>query len=230
MLYEILSQWTNRVIYSRECETFKECVEAAVCNGTSLEGAYLVDAGLDRAHLAGANLVGANLDGASLDHADLVGASLDRADLVGASLVGACLDGASLAGASLVGACLDGASLDRVRLDETRLTPIRDDLWAVLCSAPAEVAALRAALAEGRIDGSVYVGSCACLVGTLARARKCDVFGIPGLQPDDTRPAEVFFMPMRPGDTPDNSQLVKIALGWVDEWLSNMRSAFVAVK
>lgn len=107
--------------------------------------------------------------------------------------------------------------------------PIRDDLWAVLSSAPQEVPALIAALTEGRVDGSTYHGTCACLVGTLTHARGCaDEYGIPGLSPNASRPAERFFLAIRPGDTPETSPFVQLARAWAEDWLARMRAAFGA--
>lgn len=124
--------------------------------------------------------------------------------------------GADLTDADLTGAVLAGANL----------TPIRDDLWAVLSSVPAEVAGIRAALAEGRIDGSTYEGDCACLVGTIAHVRHCKYDAIPTLRPNSVRPIERFFLNINRGDTPETSQFSKLALEWTDEWLANMRAAF----
>ena len=195
---------------------------------------YRGQSGGDRARLDGARLVGARLDGASLDRASLdrasldgaslVGASLVGARLVGASLVGASLDRASLVGASLDGASLDGASLDRARLDGARLDPIRDDLYRVLDAVPAEVPALLAALREGRVDGSTYSGNCACLVGTIANARGCTYSAIPGLTPNADRPAERWFLAIRPG-LPVTHPVVAITIGWVERWMAGREVA-----
>ena len=208
--------------------------------GASLDRASLVGARLDRARLDGASLDRARLDGASLDGASLVGASLDGASLDGASLVGARLDGASLVGArldrarldgaSLVGARLDGASLVGAILDSASLVPIRNDMWAVLTMAPLEVPALIAALNEGRVDGSAYEGECACLVGTIANARKCSHDAIEGLEPDSSRPAECFFMGIKKGDTPETNQVSKLARDWSLEWYERMQKAFGPVE
>ena len=142
--------------------------------------------------------------------------AVEAATTGGANLRGADLRGADLRGANLRGADLRGADL----------RPIRDDIWAVLSSAPAEVAGLRAAIAEGRIDGSTYEGACCCLVGTLANVRHCKYNEIPFLQPNSARPAERFFAAITPGDTPEDSQFSKLALEWVDQWLTTMRAAF----
>jgi hypothetical protein len=127
---------------------------------------------------------------------------------------------------ALLNALKSGANLRGADLRDADLMPIRDDLWAVLSSMPAEVPALRAALANGNVDGSTYTGKCACLVGTLANARHCDVDSIPGLTPNSNRPIERFFLGINKGDKPETSQFSALALGWVDEWLSNMRAAF----
>ena len=125
-------------------------------------------------------------------------------------------DGANLRGANLYGANLYGANL----------TPIRDDIWAVLSSAPREVEGLRTALIEGRIDGSTYEGPCACLVGTIANLQQTEYKAIANLQPNASRPAERFFMCIARGDTPETNKVSKLVLGWIDEWLANMRAAF----
>ena len=121
---------------------------------------------------------------------------------------------------------LEGANLRGASLEGANLTPIRDDIWAVLSSAPAEVAGLRTAIMQGRIDGSTYEGECCCLVGTLANVRQCFYEKIPTLTPDSARPAERFFLAISKGDTPETSQFSKLALEWVDLWLDNMRTAF----
>ena len=160
--------------------------------------------------------------------ADLHGADLHGADLRGADLHGADLRWADLRWADLRGADLHGADLRGADLRGADLSIIRDDIWAVLSSSPAEVAGLRTAIVEGRINGSTYEGECCCLVGTLANARHCKYDEIPTLRPNGSRPAERFFYTIKPGDTPENSQFSKLALEWVDLWLANMRAAFAA--
>ncbi len=102
----------------------------------------------------------------------------------------------------------------------------RLDLWAVLDAAPAEVAGLRTALIDGRVNGSVYQGECACLVGTIANVKGCAYSELPGLTPDADRPAERWFMPVRVGDKPvelavrEGQYRARVALRWIDEWQS----------
>ncbi|KPH79419.1 hypothetical protein AE618_18840 [Bosea vaviloviae] len=186
----------------------------ASLDGASLVGASLVGARLDGARLDGASLVGARLVGARLD-----GARLDGASLVGARLVGARLDGASLVGASLDGASLDGASLDGASLDKRTLRSFKADMWMIMAGARAEIPGLIAALKEGRVDGRVYEGDCACLVGTIANIRHVSV---DTLERDSTRPAEQWFMMIRKGDKPGDKSgggfAASMALEWAEEF------------
>ncbi len=199
---QILNRY-GKVLWSGEAETVRDAIHAAIASRADLTGAVLTDA--------------------DLTDADLTGAVLTDAVLTDADLTGAVLTDADLTGAVLTGAVLTGADLTRAVLTRAVLTPVRDDLWAVLSSAPAEVPALLAALKEGRVDGSTYSGECACLVGTLANARGCDYAAITGLRPNSSRPAEMFFLAILPGQTPENHEPSRIAAAWVEEWLANVR-------
>jgi hypothetical protein len=219
---EIKSWLDGGILFAGEFGSLKIAVEAAVSKGISLNYARL-----DGARLDGARLDGARLDGARLVRASLDGARLDGARLVRARLDGACLDGARLVRARLDGACLDGARLDGARLDGARLDgarldPIKNDLWVVLCTSPLEVPGLRKALLDGRVNGSTYEGECACLVGTIANVKGCKFNAMPNLKPDSDRPIERFFLAIRKGDTPENSQFAKLAVEWIDEWQRNI--------
>ena len=130
--------------------------------------------------------------------------------------------------ANLRGADLRGANLRDANLRDANLVSIRDDVWSVLSAAPAEVPVLLAKLKAGEVDGSVYEGACACLLGTIANARGCNYHDLePVLIANSSRPAEVFFAAIRPGDTPDKSQPAKIASEWIEDWLTRMRAAFL---
>ena len=142
------------------------------------------------------------------------GANLDGANLYGANLDGANLDGANLTRANLYGANLYGANLYGANLDH-----VRNDFWDVLLRARHEVAGLRAALVEGRVEGSTYTGECACLVGTIANVKHVGYNDLDLLKPDSTRPIEKFFMGIRKGDTPEKNQISKRVVEWVDEFV-----------
>ena len=138
----------------------------------------------------------------------------------------AALEAATVSGANLTDADLTRANLTGANLTDAVLTPIRDDLWAVLSSAPREAQAVLDALRAGRVDGSTYTGECACLVGTIANARHCDTYNLGALKADSHRPAEVWFMQIKPGHTPENHEPSRLAAEWVDQWLVAMRTAF----
>ena len=117
---------------------------------------------------------------------------------------------------------LTDANLTCADLTRANLIVIRDDVWAVLSAQPKEVDGLRAAIAEGRIDGSQYSGKCACLVGTIANVAHLGYENLSCLRPNSYRPAERFFLAIKEGDTPETSQFSKLALEWVDQWLARV--------
>ena len=128
-----------------------------------------------------------------------------------------------------------GCLLANARLPHTNVTLIdtdaswcdwraaRADIVAVLSEYPSEVPALLRAIQEGHIDGTVYSGPCACLMGTIANARQCNVDDLPT---DSERPAELFFLGIRAGDTPETNQFSALAERWVRQWLEHMQAAF----
>ena len=203
-------------------------LRGANLSGANLRGANLSDADLSGADLSGANLRGADLRGADLSYANLSdanlrGANLRDADLSGADLRDADLSGANLrcadlSYANLSYANLRGANLRGANLSGANLRDFRAAFESILLSAVSEVPALRLAIVEGRIDGRVYEGECACLVGTIAKIKHCDYRAIDGIEPNSSNPAEQWFMNIRPGDTPDKHQIARITLEWLDEF------------
>jgi hypothetical protein len=136
MAIEIKDRWTGDVLYTSDCATVRDAMEAACRSRANLSGANLSGADLSGANLSGADLSGANLSGANLSGADLSGADLSGADLSGADLSGADLSGADLK---------DAKSADLV-IARTRILPegsligwkkCRDDVIVKL-SIPAE--------------------------------------------------------------------------------------------
>ena len=137
----------------------------------------------------------------------VTGAVLYRADV---TTVVAAVEAAVKAGVSLSWAYLAGANLKDAYLDKTR-----EDFYAILSSAHAEIPALWKALLDGKVDGSAYEGECACLVGTIAKARGADYRA---MSPNSTRAAERWFLAIRRGDTPDNSAVSRLTVEWLREY------------
>jgi hypothetical protein len=256
MKIQIKHRYTDSVLFEAEATSVKVAVVKAIeggaelceanlrganLRGAELRGANLRGADLRGAELRGANLRGANLRGADLCVANLRGADLCVADLYGADLYGADLYGADLCVADLYGANLCVANLYEADLrgadlrgaknvaSATGLDSVRSDIWDVLIRAPREVDGLLLALREGRVDGSVYEGECACLVGTIANIRGCKHFELGAVKPDSSRPAERWFMGIRQGDTPENSEIAKLTASWIEEWKGLIQEAAKAV-
>lgn len=125
----------------------------------------------------------------------------------------------SLGEASLARANLYRAILTRRQLASADLSQIRADIETVLAVCPEEVAALREALEAGRINGLRYDIKCCGLAGALAEARDVPCESLPGVTPNSTRPAERWFLAIRPGHTPSNNPIAAITAGWIDQWL-----------
>ena len=117
-LFEIKSNFDNKIVFKFECESMLACVIAAIDSGANLGGANLGGADLSRAYLGGADLSRANLNGANLNGADLYGADLRVADLRGADLYGA-----DLRGAGFYRADLTGADFDELFLEQQHICP-----------------------------------------------------------------------------------------------------------
>lgn len=111
---------------------------------------------------------------------------------------------------------------------------VKADLFRVLRTAPEEIPYLCQALEEGRVNGRSYHGRCACLIGTLANGRlercpellqgkdewKAQLRVVNDLKPDVHSPIEQWFLTIRPDQTPDNSDQVRLTLTWIAEFVA----------
>ena len=124
---------------------------------------------------------------------------------------------------------------------------------------PSEVKAFRQAVIEGRIDGRLYSGKCACLYGTLGKR----VAGLPYNDDFSLLPVyhnklhehysenlvalkeffyanfrhklnqfhveEEFFSVIHEGDTPTTSEYSALALSWVNQWMQQQDKVLVVI-
>lgn len=114
-----------------------------------------------------------------------------------------------------------GTRLSRANLSGANLGAIKADFLNKLTLAKSEVAELFRALLDGRIDGSLYSGECACFVGTIANIRGSNPEALEseiGLEMDTSSPTERWFLAIRKGDTPENNPVSKITAEWISEW------------
>ena len=189
-MFQVKSRFTGHVLF--ECELDAEIAARPFRFQLGFAVRKAVEA---RAHLTGADLTGVHLTGADLTDADLTDADLR-------------------------GAVLTGAVLRDAVLTDAVLRDIENDFVAAVLCMPNELEALRAAMTDGRIDGSTYSRPCACLAGTLAHARGIAAYSggdIGMFVADASSPRERWFMGIRPGDIPETNQVSKIALGWLDK-------------
>ena len=126
------------------------------------------------------------------------------------------LHGANLGGANLRGANLGVANNQR----------FKTDIFDILLRAPKEIAGLRQSIIDGKVDGSVYRGECACLIGTIANIHQCEYPELGnGINPNSSCPAEQFFMTIKSGDTPETNTSSKKAVEWIDEFVGLLEMA-----
>jgi len=134
---------------------------------------------------------------------------------------------ADLTDADLTDANLTRANLTYANLTDADLTVIKNDMFLVLLNAIPEVSFLKQNIIEGKINGSTYDGECACLSGTLHNGAtlhngeneqkiKKQIIDCR----DSGRPIERFFLAIKKGDTPENSQFSKLALEWIEHFES----------
>ena len=120
--------------------------------------------------------------------------------------------------ANLGGANLRDANLGDANLGDADLGGFKHDIWAILLHAPHEIQGLVDSINAGKINGSVYEGECACLLGTIANVKGVRHTEIPGLVPDSRRPAEIWFLQFKKGQTPENYSPLKLTLDWIEEF------------
>ena len=211
--FDVRNRWSGEIQFTAQIEC-DETVSPRLKLGLAVQWARK-----SRADLRGADLSGADLSGADLSGADLSDADLSDADLSRAVMSRAVMSRAVMSGADLSRADLSRAVMSRAVMSRADLRSFKADLWMTLTQNRAEVPGLIHAMREGRIDGSVYSGECACLVGTIANVRGVDPYG---LDHGPSRPAERWFMMIRKGDKPGDDTgggfALKTALDWTLEW------------
>ncbi len=96
----------------------------------------------------------------------------------------------------------------------------KNDFWDKLLKLKHEIPAFIKKIKNGEIDGSCYEGECCCFVGTFAKIKGCNYKKLEGIYPDSNSPTEKWFLMIRKGMKPENSEIVKLTLEWIEEFLT----------
>lgn len=104
-----------------------------------------------------------------------------------------------------------------------RIDEAKNDLFFVLSRAIPEIPALRQALVDGKIEGNIYSGDCACLKGTIANIRGCSVTELDGIPLSVNYPIEQWFLQIEEGDTPEDNECSALVVQWIDEFVAGLK-------
>ena len=177
---------------------FRECTFI----GYNFSNNKVIDRNFSLGLFTNCNFSGCDFTHSSLYAATFRNCNFNNSDFTVCDLFKTIFHNCDFSNSSFTSCSLLSTLFDNCNLQDANLTPIRDDVWAVLDTSPHEVPVLRTALLEGRVDGNDYP--------RVAPGR---------VTPGDHRPAERFFNGIKPGDSPDTNPVLAIALGWVNEWI-----------
>lgn len=76
---------------------------------------------------------------------------------------------------------------------------------------------------DGKINGTKYEGDCACLKGTIHNAKACD-WKESGLIRNVSEPSEQWFLQIAEKQTPENNNVVKLTVDWINEFETLLNS------
>ena len=181
--------------------------------GSHFDGSRFDGSRFDGSHFVGSHFVRSSFIGSRFDGSRFIGSHFDGSRFVRSSFIGSHFVGSHFDGSRFVGSHFDGSRFDGSRFDGEG--DAKQDFLSIISDARDEIAGLIAALRDGRINGSVYSGDCACLVGTIANLRGVDVRT---LHCDSSRPAEKWFLMISEGDKPGYSSPGGYASGKALEW------------
>jgi uncharacterized protein YjbI with pentapeptide repeats len=110
-------------------------------------------------------------------------------------------------------------STARSAVESGALDSIKMDFFGRMLLAQHEIPALRQAIVDGKVSGSSYEGECCCFVGTVAKIAGCHYNSLPRLKPDSNSDTEKWFYGIQKGYTPENNEIARITVAWIDEFL-----------
>jgi len=220
--FDVLNRFSGEIQFTAEID----CADSEPhCWKLRLAVQWAIKTGADLSDtdLSGADLSYTDLSYTDLSDADLSYTDLSYTDLSYTDLSDTDLSGANLRRTNLYCADLRRADLNYAKLSGANLSGAKEDFLREVLKMPGELEFLRDAIRNGKINGSVYDGECACLAWTLSKAtgKSRSIF-------KDDSPIEIdasstlarFFMGIAEGDTPETNPISAIALEWTNKAIS----------
>lgn len=225
---------SGRVLFTHVSEknSLKETIELFL---TSSRGGTLENVNLSNLDLSGVNLNNARFINSRFDNSIFYGSEICSSHFIGCSFNGSEFYNTKVfesqflrsqffnsrfANLEFSSALFTNEVLRWLRENGqlTSLDGYKADLWMKLIKTKKTIAALREALNAGRIDGTYYRGSAFEFCGTIASPRGLCYNTPTGIRADCSSPVEQWFLMISAGMTPANSEVVRLALEWIDEF------------
>ncbi len=223
-----IKTWAGEVYFEHEMDgnSIKETVKAMLkafagkwMNDVNLSGQDLSGIDFSNSKFDNSTFYNSTFDNSKFDNSTFDNSTFDNSTFYNSKFDKSTFDNSTFDNSTFYNSKFDKSSAEGA-LKSGAFESIRMDFFGRMLLAQHEVPALRQAIVDGNVSGSSYEGPCCCFVGTIAKAAGCYYKELPLLKPNSESETEKWFFGIQQGYTPENNEIARITVLWIDEFLA----------